>query len=520
MKTLSLALAGLFAGVSACSLLLDTGSLQGGKTAGSSGSGGSAGSTGTGGEGGTPTDAGPDAPAKMCSSDPDCLPSGFEVNGCIFYGCGPDKKCAAPAPNTGKLGIVSAGTVETVMTADDIGYPSLLADGSDIIMSVWHRTGMTSDVLIRKYPAYPQGGVGVELSAIGMGMFRSYGSSPGLISKAGLPRKIRLLLAADRGGAAAGMGMRLLDVDVPTLNNNIKLSTVQPVPVDLGVAGYDTPPRAFPPRLMPNGVMEPVGMWMQQQKLFYFDGAMATEEFSAKRVLGFVPLAGAGVHAALQTAEIVGGANGALRTEIWSKGSMALVSLDGDQPGARLGVTATFTNESNLVANILGWSFAPPGGTPGLNYTGAVCPSSMSCASVAFSTQPSVLPYAVFPELTSVRIEGSMIDRDVFQAFEVVFPDVTTDSAQPGIAGTALFGSVARFTIPSSDLKTTSTKSMNPALFPVDVSTVAGGAPGDALGPSSVAITSGGQLLVAWVVHPRPNSAELRARRYRVTACP
>src|SRR5439155_12408049 len=110
--------------------------------------------------------------------------------------------------------------------------------------------------------------------------------------------KVRLLLAADRlGDADGGTGMSLVDIDVPSLNINMKLSAMQPTPPDLGIHGYDTRPRSFPPRMMPNGVQEPVGMWMQQQKLYYFDGASAREAFSAKRVLGFSPLGAlTGVH--------------------------------------------------------------------------------------------------------------------------------------------------------------------------------------------------------------------------------
>ena len=34
------------------------------------------------------------------------------------------------------------------------------------------------------------------------------------------------------------------------------------------------------------------------------------------------------------------------------------------------------------------------------------------------------------------------------------------------------------------------------------------------------AITRDGQLMVTWVVHPTPNTAALRARRYVVKSCP
>jgi len=465
-----------------------------------------------------PIDAsGENVVGKSCKSDTDCLPS-VEIDGCTLYTCGADMTCQPPSSNSGKLGVVSAGTVESVMNADDFGYPSLLVDGGEVLMAVWHKTGTTTDVLVRKYAAYPLGGAGVELSVIAPGMFRSYASSPGLIVRSPLPRKVRLLLAAERtDDAGSGTGMRQVDIDVPAgLNNNLRLSAMQPAPADLGVTGYDTRPRAFAPRMLPNGFQEPAGMWVQQQKLYYFDGAIAAEAFSTKRVLGFMPLAGGGVHAALQTSDLADGGAGTERTELWSQGSATLVSLDGDQPGPRLGVSATFTNESGLIANLVGWSFVPRTAIPSLNYTAALC-GGASCSSVALSMMQPAIQYATFPELTSARVTGSMVDRDILQTFEVTVPD----SSQPTMAGTVLFGSASRFTIPSLDLTQSSSKAMNPPIFPIDVASGAiARPPGDVLGPSSAAITSDGQMLVAWVVRPTPNTAILRARRYLVKTCP
>lgn len=521
MRRLSLALGSLLIGASACSLLLDTESLRKGST--------TTGSTGAG--GGADIDAGDDGSAdaageggKACTSDTDCLP-GLDVDGCSLYVCGADQRCEPPKPNSGKLGIVSTGAVETVTTANEIGYPSLLADGTDLIMAVWHRTGTVTDVLFRKYPAYPQGPADAELSALATGMFRSYDSSPGLISRPAIPRKIRLLLAADGLADAGQGGMHLLDIDVPTLNNNMKLSAMQPATPDLGVTGYDTKPRAFPPRLMANGLLEPTGMWIQQQKLYYFDGSLATEAFSAKRVLGFVPLAGGGVHAALQTAA-TGAATGVERTELWSQGSTTLVALDNDQPAPRRGVTGTSTAESGLTANLVGWAFEPTPGAPQADYTAAIC-AGASCSSIALSmisggpdsgaSQSSILPGAQFPELTSARVTGSMVDRDVLQAFEISVPDKT----QSDVAVTALFAGATRFNIPSVDFGKSTTTPMNPSLFLVDLASASTTvAPSDVLGPASVAITSDGQILIAWVVHPSTNMAVLKARRYQVKTCP
>lgn len=521
MRPLGLALIWLSIGVPACTALLDTGSLQkGGTTTGAGGAGGD-----------VPIDAGDESSSdvavgeagKDCMSDTDCLP-GLDFNGCFLYVCA-DGKCQPPKPNTGNLGIQSTGPVETIMSATEIGYPSLLADGTDFVMAVWHRNGTATDVLVRKYPAYPQSPGGAELSALAPGMFRAYGSSPGLISRPALPRKIRFLLAADRvGDSGTGLAMRQVDIDVPTLNNNLKVSAMQPPIADLGVTGYDTKPRAFPPRMMANGLQEPAGMWVQQQKLYYFDGTLAAEGYSTKRVLGFVPLAGGGVHAALQTAAFAAAA-GVERTELWSQGSATLVALDGDQSAPRRGVTATFTNESGLTANLVGWSFEPAPGMPQANYTAALC-SGASCSSIALSmvsgdpdagaSQISSIASAMFPELASARVTGSMVDRDVVQTFEVPGKDPT----QADAAVTLLFATASRFNIPSVDLTKSSSKPMNPSVFVVDAASAPTTiAPSDVVGPSSVAITSDGQVLIAWVVHPSANMAVLKARRYAVKSC-
>jgi len=511
MRWLGIVVGSSFFAASACSLLLDTESLQKkGSVTGAGGSGGSAGA------GGGNVDAGNVEAGKSCQTDFDCLP-GLEIDGCTLYTCGADKTCQLPERNAGGLGVVSAGTVENLMTADDIGYPSLLADSGDIVMGVWHRTAGVTDVLVRKYPAYPQGGAGAELSAIAPGMFRNYGSSPGMIVRPTLPpRKVRLLLAADRlGDAGAGLGVRQVDIDVPTANNTLRLSAMQPVLSDLGIGGYDTRPRVFPPRLLPNGLQDPAGMWVQQQRLFYFNGTTAAEAFNTKRVLGFVPLAGSGVHAALETWDI-GAAVGVEKTEIWSQGSPSLVSLDGDQLAPRRGVTATATNESGFTANLIAWSFEPRAGIPSMNYTAGLC-SAASCSSVAFSMQPTAVQYAMFPELASARVTGSMVDRDVLQMFQISIPDPT----QTTMATSVLFASVSRFTFPSADLTMSTSKTANPPVFPVEAASGPLSTPSnEVIGPTSVAITSDGQALAAWVVRPSATSAILRARRYQVRTCP
>jgi hypothetical protein len=124
---------------------------------------------------------------------------------------------------------------------------------------------------------------------------------------------------------------------------------------------------------------------------------------------------------------------------------------------------------------------------------------------------------ATFPELSSVGVKGSMVDRDVVQAFEVI----VADSTQPTMADTVLVAGASRFTILSSDLSKGTSKQMNPPLFIVDVAAgPIGLAPGEVLGPSSVAVTNDGQILVAWVAHPSQSQSVLKARCYSIKLCP
>jgi hypothetical protein len=521
MRSIGFACLSSFAGVTACSLLLDTESLQGGTTATSVTATTGAGGSGQGGAGGGDRDAmaTKDAPAfeagRACNSDTDCLP-GLDVDGCTLYTCGgsDDRTCKPPKPNTGGLGIVAAGPIDVVMTADEIGYPSVLADGSDFVMGAWHKTGAATDVLLVKYPP-SQGAAKVELSALAPGVFRSYGSSPGFVTRTQVPRKIRMLLAAERLGDAGGMGMRLVDLDVPTLNNNVKLANMQPA--DPGVGGYDTPPRSFPPRMIApmSIVQEPAGMWIQQEKLYYFDGTVAAEGFGAKRVLGFSPLGGPGVHAALETAEPMDGGSGPQRTELWSAGSATLISLTGDQPGPRRGVASTFASEGGSNVNFVAWSFDSRTGIPQFNYVAAFCLGA-SCSSLALPGQDMKIP-AVFPELTSSGVMGNPTSRDVVQSFEVVLADPTQTSK----ATSVLFAGASRFNFPSPDLTMGSSAEMNPPIFIVDTASGdIGLAPGEVLGPSSVAVTADGQILIAWVVHPGPGMSVLKARRFAIKKCP
>ena len=339
MRSFPLALALSLVGASACSLLLDTDALQkngaagAGGVSGAAGAAGAAGSSGAGGSAGN-LDAGQDAGAS-CSTDLDCQPVDT-VAGCTRYECGSDKTCLTPRPYTG-LGVVAVpGDAEIADQAEEIGYPSLLADGTDLVLAFWKRNATTSNIVIRKYDERPEiSPTSADLNAIGSNRFESLWSSPGIIIR-GIPRRLRLLAAAKPIGTVA-TGMYQMDVDLA----NLRISAVQPTKMDLGITGYDVLPRGPAPRLLPAGLAEPSGMWIQQGKLFYFDATSAGEVYSSKRVIGFAPLAAnVGVHAALETTEVAT-TDDQGQTELWTRNSNVLTTLIGDIPGGRRRGVAT-----------------------------------------------------------------------------------------------------------------------------------------------------------------------------------
>ena len=506
MRRFRLALALSLVGASACSLLLDTDALQ--KGAGGAGvTGGTGGGAGTGGAGGSAgdLDAGRDA-GTSCNGDLDCQPV-EAVDGCTRYQCGTDKMCMPPRAHSGLAVVSVAGDAEVADQADDIGYPSLLADGTDLVLGFWKRNGTATTIVLRKYDERPEvSPQAADLNAIAPGTFESVSSSPGLIMR-NLPRRVRLFAAAKPIGTAA-TGMYQMDVDLQSLRR----SNMQPR-AEIGVPGFDGNPRGPVPRLLPGPALgEPVGMWVQQNRLFYFDANNAGEVFSTKRVLGFSPLAaGGGIHAALETTE-VGATDDLGQTELWTRGSPSLTALIGDQPGARRrGVATTATGEGGIPINFIVWSFERAG-TPTLLYAGAACDAN-TCQ--GFGTPPTggdaTLP-ATGPAAASNRVMGTMTDRDLAVAYQVTAPD----PARPGMNYTAVIAGLSRLTtVVDGGVPSLTGLPMNPPTFVVALSSL----PPTNLGQLSVATTSGGTMMVAWIERG-PNQALLKTRRFQVRTCP
>ena len=118
------------------------------------------------------------------------------------------------------------------------------------------------------------------------------------------------------------MGMHEVDIDEGTFRASPQ---AQQPKVDPGVVGYDTKPQGPVPRL----ISDNWGMWVQGNKLFFFDNQVAaTPVYTGKRVVGFSPVLGIGGPYALLETEPMENPAGAA-TEVWANGSASLFALVG-----------------------------------------------------------------------------------------------------------------------------------------------------------------------------------------------
>jgi len=475
---------------------------DGGGSSGASGAGGGAlGDASTG-----ATDSG-----VMCTTDFDCQGPNFD--GCTLVRC--MKGVCGSEKYTG-LGVTPEGTVDTVTQADEIGYPTLLVDQGNAVLNiapifllgVWKHTGATSNIEIHRYTENPNfGGAAADLAAIIPGVYEQFGSSPGIAVTGLGGGRLRLLFAGDPAGAPP-MGMHQLDID----EGNFKVVQMSQ-PKDPGVAGYDAKPRGPVPRL----ITDNWGMWVQGDKLFFFDNQNpAVPAYSAKRVVGFSPAIGIGGPYAILETEPMGNPAGAA-TEIWASGSASLFALVGDMGGSRRGATATFYPEA--LENIVVWSIAGATG-PALKTNLAGCLGSF-CQSYGGDTiKNSEQVPAAFPEIASAKVPGRDKDRDFAESFQVTF----AQPGDPSRATTVLVGSMIRVETvgdAGADAGTaTQATAVNPPNFLIAASDgPVSAAPGEIIGPTSIAMTNNGHVMAAWVERATGTSHVLKTRRFLVKTC-
>jgi hypothetical protein len=504
MRSLGLPFVLMVSGFSACSFLLDTESLQKGGAAVAS-DGGSSGGGGAGG-GGARVDGGP-----MCATDFDCQGPNFD--GCKLVRC--NMGVCGAEKYTG-VGIVPEGNVEQVIEADEIGYPTLLVDNGtgmpnspNFYLGVWKHTGTTSNIELHRYNENPSlGGASADLAGIVPGAYEQYGSSPGMVV-AGIFR-LRLLFAGDPTGPAP-MGMHELDIN--EVNFKAFAMTDQPK-VDPGVSGYDTKPRGPAPRM----ISDTWGMWVQGDKLFFFDNqSPAMPVYAAKRVLGFSPVIGIGGPYAILETEPAGSPAGAA-TELWASGSASLFALVGDTGGTRRGTAATWFPE--ILQSIVLWSSAGPMG-PSLKVNKAFCIGPFCQASIDDASKSTDDVPAAFPELASAKVPGRDRDRDFAESFQVTFarPD------DPMKATTALVGGLIRIEATSdagADAGAgTKATAINPPTFLIAAQDgPVSAAPGEVIGPTSIAMTNNGHVMAAWVERGIGGQTHvLKTRRFLVKTC-
>jgi hypothetical protein len=497
-------------GISACSFLLDTESLQKGAAPVSSEGGSPEASGGSGGAGGGSTIA---DGTPMCATDFDCQGPNFD--GCKLVRCN-NGVCGAEK-YTG-LGIVPEGTVESVTEADEIGYPTLLVDNGtsmpnipNFYLGVWKQAGNASNIELHRYNENPSlGGASADLTAILPGAYEQFGSSPGMAVVGLLGGRLRLLFAGDPTGAVP-MGMHEVDIEEATFKASPM--TMQPK-VDPGVLGYDSKPRGPVPRM----ISDNWGMWVQNSKLFFFDNQTAAmPAYTAKRVTGFTPVIGLGGPYAILETEPVGNPAGAA-TELFANGNASLFALVGDKGGARLGTASTWYAEA--LSSIVAWSSAGPMG-PSLKANTTFCIGAFCQSFVDDSTKSSNDVPAAFPELASGKVAGKDRDRDFAESFQVTF----ALPSDPTRASTVLVGSAIRAEAvgdAGSDAgANTKATPINPPTFMI--ASQAGpvsAAPGEVIGPTSIAMTNNGHIMAAWVERGTGGQTHvLKIRRFLVKTC-
>ena len=260
-------------GVSACSFLLDTESLQKGGAAVANDGGGSSGASGAGGGAVGDASTGADSSSPTCTTDFDC--QGLNFDGCRIVHCNKGDGVCGPSEKR-RVGVVPEGAVDRVTEADEIGYPTLLVDNGNgmpnspmFYLDIWARTGTTnSNIELHRYNENPLfGGASADLAGILPGAYEQFGSSPGMAVVGLLGGRLRLLFAGDSAGLVA-MGMHEVDIDEGTFK---AAPQAQQPKVDPGVVGYDTKPQGPVPRL----ISDNWGMWVQGEKLFFFDNQVA-----------------------------------------------------------------------------------------------------------------------------------------------------------------------------------------------------------------------------------------------------
>ena len=286
-------------------LLLDTESLQKGGAAIANDAGGSSGASGAGGGAVGDASTGADGSSLTCTTDFDC--QGLNFDGCKIVHCNKGEGVCGPSEkNTGGWRR-ARGHDRDVTQADDIGYPTLLVDNGNgmpnspmFYLGVWKHTGTASNIEIHRFNENPSlGGASADLAGILPGAYDQFGSSPGMAVVGLFGGRLRLLFAGDPTGPVA-MGMHEVDIDEVTFKASPQ---AQQPKVDPGVVGYDTKPRGPVPRLLSDSW----GMWVQGEKLFFFDNQVAaTPVYTGKRVVGFAPVLGIGGPYALLETEPAG----------------------------------------------------------------------------------------------------------------------------------------------------------------------------------------------------------------------
>ena len=366
----------------------------------------------------------------MCTSDFDCQgrTSTAARSSTVTGICGPSRSRGTRRR--------TRGTVDTVTQADDIGYPTLLVDNGNgmpnspmFYLGVWKHTGTVTNIELHRFNENPSlGGASADLAGILPGAYEQFGSSPGMAVSGLLGGRLRLLFAGDPPGRPRW-----------GCTESTSRGNLQGFATSAAAQGRSRRRRL---RHQAAGPRAPAdcdnwGMWVQGNKLFFFDGQVAaTPVYTGKRVVGSRPSSESAVPMRSSKPspwEIrlarppSSGPTAAHRCSLWwaTRAGRAAARPRPTTPRA-------VAERSRVVER------GPAGPSLKTNFAGCL---GAFCQAAGADTIPNSddIP-AAFPELASAKVPGRDTDRDFAESFQVTFARPEESSR----AATVLIGSMTR----------------------------------------------------------------------------
>ncbi|MCU0692274.1 MAG: hypothetical protein MUF54_12815 [Polyangiaceae bacterium] len=484
VATMAFALA-LVAG--GCAFLLDTDSLQEGKS--------------TAGGDGWP-----------CADDSSCFETPTD-DPCTKDWCDPVSKLCRRIPHKGlALRAESPGHDELISSQAEIGLPVLTTDADgNFYLGYFARQaqGGEGDVrLVRLADNANAPSVNVRLAQVTNGIGTGH-SSPGLEIVA---NRLRVAVAGTLSAAGQGeAGMYRFQLEKDSLTPPVQ--GVDQMLLDKDPAYASFPARLTAPRIVRHGSRDLV-LWVHQGAVFTHDWATAdttSNSFSLINATNAVPIAG-GIgfkFGAVVEAE----SSGSDGLYIWTEGKNTLtVQLDSNS-GTRLGLASAALHPkapTSPTLNVVHWAYHQAPEPPQLKLGGALCDLS-KCTAQSFGAAAAEVAGGLWPSVDIITPDISADQRRIVAVHSFISNNVAAlllNAYEVDAADLAK-------KIPLEDL------AINPSMVRVtEPQPIDDNLPSSSpYGPTAVATTSKGKIVVAWVHHRPSGEASLRTKRYYLDKC-